>query len=355
MQPSLRYQIGQMLLVGFEGAHVAQDAPIAQAIIEDAIGGVILFDYHFQTQRFEKNIQNPTQVAQLNHGLQALNTEARLRDHHPALPLLISVDYEGGHVNRLKEAYGFPPTISAALVGQMDSESVSQAANRMAETLQQLGFNLDFAPVVDVNVRADNPIIGQLGRSFSADPQHVADCAHLYAQSFAQHRIQCAYKHFPGHGSSVADSHLGFVDVTDTWQEYELLPYQNLNDAEHVCQMIMTAHIVNRQLDPSGLPATLSHTMLTGLLRDQLGFQGVIITDDMQMKAISDHYNMEAAITLAINAGADMLIFGNQLSATPQNPRTIIDYIESQVNTGKISAERIHNAYSRIVKFKKPL
>ena len=116
--------------------------------------------------------------------------------------------------------------------------------------------------------------------------------------------------------------------------------------------MIMTAHIINKKLDPSGLPATLSHRMLTELLRDKLQFQGIIITDDMQMKAIADHYNMEAAITMAINAGADMLIFGNQLNAGPQNSKQLIDYIESEVHAGKISAETIQQAYARIVTFK---
>lgn len=355
MQPTLRYQIGQMLLLGFDGMSIDQHAPIAQTIAEDGIGGVILFDYDYPNQRYGKNIQNPSQVTQLNQTLQTLNTNARLRDHQPLLPLIIAVDYEGGRVNRLKETYGFPPTISAAEAGNMQAEDVSAAANTMATTLAQLGFNLDFAPVVDININPNNPILGKLDRCFSADPEKVSDYASLYAQAFAKRGIQTAYKHFPGHGSSQADSHLGFVDVTNSWQECELLPYQDLKNHPDTCQMIMTAHIINKNLDPSGLPATLSHKMLTELLRDKLQFQGIIITDDMQMKAIADHYNMEAAITMAINAGADMLIFGNQLSATPQNTKQLIDYIESQVHAGKISAEIIQQAYARIVTFKERL
>ena len=351
-QQSLRYQIAQMLLLGFEGTQIEDHNPIAKAISEEGIGGVILFDYDYQTKEFGKNIQNPEQVKQINHRLQTLNTQARQHDQQPLLPLIISVDYEGGKVNRLKESYGFPSTLSAVEAGKLSAEEASQAANTMAETLVQLGFNLDFAPVVDVNVYTDNPILGKLDRCFSSDPQKVTDYAKIYTQAFDKHQIHSCYKHFPGHGSSVADSHLGFADVTDTWQDYELLPYQALSQDPHACQMIMTAHIINRKLDATGLPATLSYAILTELLRKKLQYQCIIITDDMQMKAIADHYNMEAAITLAINAGADMIIFGNQLSATIQDSKSIIDYIESEVRAGKISEETIQQAYARIVKFK---
>lgn len=351
-QPSLRYQIAQMLLLGFEGTQIGDHAPIAKAITEDGIGGVILFDYDYQAKKFGKNILNPQQVTQLNQKLQTLNMQGRQIDGQPLLPLIISVDYEGGKVNRLKESYGFPPTISAAEAGNLSPEAVAKTANTMAETLAHLGFNLDFAPVVDVNVYADNPILGKLDRCFSSDPQKVTDCAKIVTKAFAKHNIRSVYKHFPGHGSSEADSHLGFADVTDTWQDYELLPYQALAEDPYACQMIMTAHIINRKLDSSGLPATLSYKMLTELLRNQLQFQGIIITDDMQMKAIADHYNMEIALTLAINAGADMIIFGNQLSDTIQDSKSIVDYIESEVQNGKIAEETIQQAYARIVKFK---
>lgn len=355
MSAPLRYQIAQMLLLGFDGTQINSQNPIFNAITADGIGGVILFDYHYPLKKFGKNIQNSSQVAELNHSLQALNTQARQQDKQPYLPLLISVDYEGGQVNRLKETYGFPPTISAAQAGNMPAEAVFAAAQAMASTLTNSGFNLDFAPVVDVNINPGNPILGQLERCFSANPNKVSDYAKIYSRVFAQHGIHSVYKHFPGHGSSTNDSHLGFVDVTDTWQEEELIPYQELNQDPDICQMIMTAHIINRNLDPSGLPATLSYPILTELLRKKLKFDGIIITDDMQMKAISDHYNKDAAITMAINAGADMLIFGNQLTDELQDSTSLIDYIESQVETGHISPIRIQQAYARIVKFKSSL
>lgn len=145
------------------------------------------------------------------------------------------------------------------------------------------------------------------------------------------------------------------MDVTETWHPYELEPFTRLINSDETCGVVMTAHIVNRQLDRSGLPATLSHKILTDLLRNQLHFKGVIITDDMQMKAISENYGLEQALVLAINAGADMLIFGNNLSVPEQNPAQVIDIIEAKVQSGEISQQRINEAYQHIVTLKKSL
>ncbi|KTC84918.1 glycoside hydrolase family 3 protein [Legionella brunensis] len=350
---SLRDKIGQMLIIGFDGKEINETSPIVQAIDKNNIGGVILFDYNYRTQTFDKNIANPQQLKQLNEQLQLANKVANQKHQRPQLPLLISIDYEGGAVNRLKEDYGFPKTVSAADVGKMAPEAANQVAGEMARTLEDVGLNLDFAPDVDVNVNPDNPIIGMLGRSFSDQPSNVALYGGIFSQNFLQHGIQCAYKHFPGHGSSNADSHLGFVDVTDSWQEFELEPYRLLLNSETPCGMIMTAHIVNGKLDATGLPATLSHKILTEILREQLQFKGVIVTDDMQMKAISENFGLEQAVTLALNAGADMLLFGNQLAEKPQDPKEIIDIIEAKVRSGEISESRIDDAYQHILIFKK--
>ena len=347
---TLRDKIGQMLILGFEGKDVDSQSPVVQSIENENIGGVILFDYNFQTKKFDKNIESPQQVQQLNEHLQQFAQLANHTHHRPSLPLIISVDYEGGKVNRLKSGYGFPATVTAADAGKMSESDANAVAKTMAMTLKKSGFNLDFAPVLDVNVNPDNPVIGKLDRSFSENPDTVALYASIYSKNFLSQGVQCAYKHFPGHGSSTADSHLGFVDVTDTWQHFELEPYKKPD-----CGMVMTAHIVNRKLDSSGLPATLSHQMLTGILRKQLNFDGVIITDDMQMKAISDHYGVEDSLILAINAGADMFIFGNQLSDTPQDPKAVIDIIEDAVNSGRISQDRIEEAYRHIVTLKRSI
>ena len=346
---SLRDKIGQMLIIGFEGNQIDSHSTIVKSIQKNNIGGVILFDYNPKTKHFDKNIKKPAQVRQLNIDLQRANNIAQLKHHRPLAPLFISVDYEGGERGtRLNTPKGFPETISAVKVGQMSISKARDVADTMAATLQNNGFNLNFAPIVDVNVNPDCPIIGKLGRSFSQDPNEIAKFAGIYSQSYLSHKIQCAYKHFPGHGSATGDSHLGFVDVSNTWQAKELEPFEQLLGRDQSCGMVMTAHLVNRQLDESGLPATLSHKILTRLLREQLNFKGVIITDDMQMKAISDHYPVDRALTLAVNAGADMLIFGNQLSDASQDPNEIINIIESKVRSGEISEQRINEAYQHI-------
>lgn len=351
----LRDKIGQMLLMGVDGKTIHAKSPVVQMIKKDNIGGVILFDYDIRTHTFDKNIESPAQVKQLSNDLQRVAQEANFKYHRPQLPLFISVDYEGGKVTRLSEQYGFPVTQSAANIGKRGDNLAKAQAVVMAKTLREAGLNLNFAPVLDVNVNPDNPAIAKKERSFSSDASTVARYAGIYSRQFLFHHIQCGYKHFPGHGSSTKDSHLDFVDVTATWQPYELEPYRQLLSTKDACGVVMTAHIVNRQLDPAGVPATLSRTILTGFLRDQLHFKGVIITDDMQMKAISDHYGLDQALVLAINAGADMMIFGNNLTVAPQDPAQLIDLIEAKVKSGEISQERINDAYQHIVALKQSL
>lgn len=348
----LRYKIGQMLIVGFDGLSVDADSLIIKQIKDYALGGVILFDYNFHTKTFIKNIESPEQVLKLNQNLQKFNKLANQQLDRQDLPLFISVDYEGGKVDRLKKTYGFPETYSAAVVANSSLSSASEVAANMAKTLKETGFNIDFAPVVDVNVNPENPVLGKLQRCFGEEPQKVIEYATVYAKEFLKAGILPVFKHFPGHGSSTKDSHLGFVDVTDTWQSCELEPYRLIKELKIPHSMIMTAHIINRRLDDSGLPATLSSKILTDLLRKELNFSGVIISDDMQMKAISDSYTLEESLTLAINAGVDMFIFGNQLSDVPQDPAEIIDIIVRKVVQGEISSQRIDESYARIKQIK---
>jgi beta-N-acetylhexosaminidase len=349
---SLRDKIGQMLIMGFDGKAVTHDSDVARWIDKQNIGGVILFDYSFRTKTFDKNIENPQQVAQLDQQLQELTHKATQHSHRLDLPLLISIDYEGGAVNRLHPRYGFPFIPNAKKIGEGSFEEANHYAHLMAETLLSAGINVDFAPVVDVNVNPENPIIGKLRRSFSEEPIKVGQFASIYSSAFKSNKIECAYKHFPGHGSSSSDSHLGFVDITQTWSAEELLPYSmELPNPNH-CGMVMVAHVVNRNLDPEGLPASLSFSMISGLLRHDLGFDGVVITDDMQMKAITNSYGLAPALTLAINAGVDMFIFGNQIAEKVQDPEELIDLIEANVHSGAIPEERINEAYKRIMTMK---
>jgi beta-N-acetylhexosaminidase len=220
----------------------------------------------------------------------------------------------------------------------------------MAETLKELGFNLNFAPIVDLNLSIKDGIIGRLDRSFSDQPAEVIRSAKTFVSAFSQYGVACTYKHFPGHGSAMGDTHHGFVDVTDVFDAQELLPYASLIKEHQIPVMIMTAHVINRQLDPSGLPATLSFPVLSELLRHKMGFDGVIVSDDLQMQAISQHYPLDDILKLTINAGADMLIFANQLDDITATE--VVDRMERLVNSGAIDASKIEKSNHRILQLK---
>lgn len=347
-------KIGQMLMLGFQGTQLNPDDPIVKDILAQRIGGVVLYARDDHTKGI-RNIANPQQLKLLTQQLQAYALQAAKAHHNNLYPLLIAVDYEGGKVVNLKEENGFPKTFSAAEVGKSSYSEAKNRAEQMAQTLSTEGINLDFAPVIDVNINPDNPIIGKYCRSFSADPNKVATYADIFSKEFHKQNILCAYKHFPGHGSSTTDSHLGFVDVTKTWKPSELIPYKKLFKNPTSCNLVMTAHVVNRQLDKSGYPATLSHPIMTDLLRKKLKFKGVVITDDLQMKAISKHYDTELTTKLALNAGADILLFSNQLVEIPQDTAGLVRIISRAVENGEVSENRINESYKRVMDLKKNL
>lgn len=340
--PTLREKIGQLLLVGFRGCQPAEGERIARDIRELHLGGIILFDQEMAdatTRR--RNIESPVQVRALLAFLQA---QARI-------PLLVAIDQEGGRVNRLKPDYGFPASISHEELGRLDqpAETFRHAA-QTAQTLARLGFNLNLAPVVDLDAHPDNPIIKGKGRSFSADPEAVARHAAEFVRAHRAEGVLACAKHFPGHGSATGDTHLGLVDVTSTWHERELIPFQRLI-AAGLCDVVMSAHVFNARLDPDR-PATLSRPVLTELLRGRLGFQGVVMSDDMEMKAISSHYGLENSVPAAIEAGIDLLCFGNNLSYDPAIAGKAIDILVRAVETGRIPESRIDASHRRVLALK---
>ncbi|GAK55499.1 glycosyl hydrolase, family 3 [Candidatus Vecturithrix granuli] len=341
MITELEHKIGQMLLIGFRGLELRDDNPIIEDIRTRHLGGVVLFDYDVCTQTPARNIHSPEQVQRLIASLQDIAVE----------PLFIGIDQEGGKVNRLKERYGFPPSVSAQYLGDLDLVEVTgKHAELTAKTLAELGMNLNFAPDVDLNIYPDNPIIGKVERSFSADPDVVIRHAREWIACHHAQGVLCALKHFPGHGSSRQDTHLGFVDVTDTWSANELRPYQDLlYSGFH--DMVMTAHIFNARLDPE-FPATLSYKMITGILREQLGYDGVVISDDMQMKAIAEQYPLETAIQSALEAGVDILTFGNNLNYNGNIMMQVVTIISQLVRQGTISEKRIDESHQRILRLK---
>lgn len=341
---SLETMAGQMLMVGFRGLTLAPGSPIYEDVTQGRLAGVIFFDYDVALKKPLRNIQSASQVKSLVQAFQKI----------APVPLFFAVDQEGGRVARLKPKFGFPPTLSAAKLGALgDLRQTQDAGYSIGEALKSAGLNLDFAPVVDVNTNPENPVIGKLERSFSRDPEKVAQQAGAFIQGLHQAgRISCI-KHFPGHGSAWNDSHLGMVDVTETWRESELLPYQQLIEQGR-CDMVMTAHIFNSTLDPEH-PATLSKSTITGVLRRRLGFDGVVVSDDMQMKAMRSYYSLEQAVELAVNAGVDILLFGNNLNYDPGVAKRAHALLLRMVHDERISEERIRQSYERVMRLKKRL
>lgn len=344
---TLRNKIGQMLVMGFNGAEIHDTSPVSHWLSNDGLGGVLLFDKDVSTGLYGKNLKNQAQIKQLIHKLNQYSAQAN------DLTLLTAIDYEGGAVDRLTKIDDCMSTLKATQLVKLSEPDLIEELSQMAVTIKSLGFNLNFAPVVDLGLNNEKGIIGKLERSFSANPDEVIRVARHFVEVFSRYGIACAYKHFPGHGSAVGDTHEGFVDVTDTFEPAELAPYYSLLNDVHKPVMVMTAHVVNKKLDNKGLPATLSHEILTGLLRETIGFDGVIISDDLQMQAIAHHYSLEEALLLTINAGADMMILANQLGDITATE--VIDCIEQLVIDKKIAVERIDDAYRRVVRLKQQI
>jgi beta-N-acetylhexosaminidase len=213
-----------------------------------------------------------------------------------------------------------------------------------------VGINVDFAPVADVNVNPANPVIGALGRSFSADPETVARHDAAFARGLARSGVIACLKHFPGHGSAWNDSHQGMCDVTDTWSAAELVPYERLF-VQGWRGMVMTGHLFNAHLDPRD-PATLSRATIGGLLRSRLGFDGVVVSDDMQMRAVTAQYGFDKAVELAVLAGVDVLLFGNNLDYDPDVDARATAVIRAMVADGRVSRERLRASGERIARLK---
>lgn len=337
---SIEKKIGQMVMVGFRGTKINSHSPIAQDIKNLNIGGVILFDYDVALKSETRNISSPAQAVELVSQFQNLSSTL----------LFVAIDQEGGAVSRLKEKHGFREFASAEELGKLSLKNTFDISSANAAQLRSLGINFNFAPVVDVNVNSKNPVIGGIGRSFSNDPRKVANCAKEFIEAHYEKNIACAVKHFPGHGSSQSDSHVGFVDVSSCWSDKELLPYRELFE-EDFALAVMTAHIFNDNLD-SNWPATLSRKIITNLLRKKLGFEGVVITDDMQMGAIANNYGFANAVQRAVLAGCDMILLGNNLSYDENSAANTISIIKEMVDSGKIQKSRIDESYKRICKLK---
>ncbi|SFV50621.1 Beta-hexosaminidase [hydrothermal vent metagenome] len=330
----LKKMIGRMLIVGFDEQAIFYNSQIVKDIQRYNLGGVILFDRFYTDKERVKNILNSYQLKHLTNDLNIYSSKT----------LFIAIDQEGGRVARLKPEYGFIRIPSAKKISSMNLYDAKQIYTSQSKMLHSLGINLNFAPVVDLSINPKNRVIVGLERSYSKESKDVVKYAALVIDAQRKENIISVLKHFPGHGSSLGDSHKGFVDVSQTWDKKELEPYKMLIQ-QNRADAIMTAHVFNKNIDAK-YPATLSYKTNTQVLRQELHFKGLIISDDMQMKAISAHYTLAESTNLAINAGVDILLFGNQLAHN--SVKEIVDTIYKQVKSGVIPLTKIKEANRHI-------
>lgn len=340
----LRREVARMLLVGFKGDKINAQSDAARYVRDLHVGGIILFDVDLTgTAKIgSRNVTSKQQLAKLTSDLQSYADE----------PLIIAADQEGGLVCRLKTQYGFKPTVNALYLGTIDNrDTTMHYAQQIAQELAQSGVTLNLAPVLDVHLDA-NPHLGRFKRSFSADVDVITRNAGWVIDAHHNQGVMCAVKHFPGQGNATGDSHYELVDVTEQWKPEELEPYKRLI-AQDKIDVVMTAHIYNRLLDPD-YPATLSHKIITGVLREKLGFDGVVVSDDMYMDGILSQHSVRDAMALAINAGVDLLLVGNNIETgfEAERPFLLVDMIVDLVKTGRVSYERIHQSSERLKRLK---
>ena len=339
MADSLDIKIGQMIMIGMKGTSVSPESSIYDYVSQGKVGGVLLYEY---------NVHKTDARNQMMALCSTLQSAA-------SIPLLISIDQEGGKVNRLKTKYGFEPMPSAYDVAQKkDMGYAATVAALIASTCSSLGINVNYAPVMDLH-NSSCPVLGARERCFSSDPREVAKYGEVYIDAHRAEKVLTVLKHFPGHGNSRSDSHLGIADVSKYWNSDELIPYEKLMALNKI-DAIMTAHIINTQLDPSKLPATLSEKIINNKLRVEMGYDGVIITDDMQMGAISKYFGFKESIKKAILAGVDILMFSNNIPGANQySAKNVHATIKKMVLAGAIPVSRIDESYARIMKMKQAL
>ena len=336
----IRRYAAEMLMVGFKGDSVSEDCDAARYVRDLKVGAVVLFDIDVTGEATlgSRNITSKERLTRMTRQLQAW------ADY----PLLIATDQEGGKVARLKPQYGFLPTVTAEYLGNTDNEDTTRHyAARLSREMREAGVNVNLAPVVDV-LNHDCAAVGHYNRCYSADPAVIARHAGWFIDESHRQGVLCTLKHFPGHGNAIDDSHYGFVDVTSAWTSRELEPFEALIRSGQA-DLVMTAHLYNRQIDDE-YPATLSEKTINGLLRGQLGYDGVVVTDDLYMQAIRNNYSIPTALELAINAGADMICVGNNISTgfEADRPFRLVDMIVDAVKHGRISWERMEQSHRRL-------
>lgn len=326
-QMSLDEKIGQMIFSGMTGTQLTEET--TTLVKEYQVGGIILFEH---------NINSLEQTTTLLNDLKRENSQNRL-------PIFIGVDQEGGRVERLPDKIKKLPTNRA--IGRQDNEELSyQVGELLGEQLQAFGFNLNFAPVLDIHSNPKNPVIGD--RSFGSRPETVRKLGVQTMKGMQAKQVVPVIKHFPGHGDTSVDSHFELPEVNKEITELaalELLPFKKA--IEEGADMVMTAHILLPQIDAT-VPASMSNKIINGLLREQLDFDGVVITDDMTMQAITDHYDLEKAAVQSVQAGTDMILIAHHNDEFV----AVIEALKEAVEKGDIPEERIDESLTRIIRLK---
>jgi len=326
---TLRQKAARMLLMGFIGDNTATDgaAAIAGHLEEGRIGGVLFLRH---------NVRSREGVEGLTRQFGAIAPDAWM-----------AVDQEGGAVQRLSSDLGYSPIPRAYVISE--EQSVDEARllySEAAAEFRAAGFNLNLAPVADVQ-DDENGVIGRWGRGYGVDGERIADYAGAFIEAFESEGAACAIKHFPGHGRSSGDSHHGFVDISESWSDAELDPFRRLIDAGQA-HLIMGGHLTHTGLDPAGNPVTFSHPILTDLLRGQMGYQGALVTDDLDMGAIRENYNQREAVIRSIQAGNDMIMMSNSAEPDPNLPVRFADWIEDAIAAGELTEARIDESVARL-------
>ena len=322
---------GQLLVIGFPGKSAGdQSAKSLAAHIKNGHAGGALFLRH--------NVKSRKNVTALS----ALMTNASSLS-------LNAIDQEGGKVQRLGKKHGFSAIPTAQWVaGNKSVEEARAIYVRAGKELRAAGFNFNMAPSVDIH-DPKNPVIGKYGRSFSTDVERIAAYAGAFVDGFAAAGVACSLKHFPGHGSSRGDSHDGFVNISGTWNNDELVPFQKLAGK---APLIMSGHLYHKSMSAGKEPITFSRKALTSMLRKQLGYRGVIITDDLDMGAIRKSFKLKDAIIMALAAGNDLLLLSNSLKYDADLAPKAVNWITSAVKEGRLTKEQIAASHARVMRLK---
>ncbi len=345
MPSDLRGRIGQMIMIGFRGMTAVGAAPTLRNIADRTVGAVVLYDVDAETGG-PRNIQSPDQLRELVAALKAASE----------IPVLVTVDAEGGFYHRLKEKYGFVPATPAAEVGERDDLAFTHSvAGSIAAQLADVGIDMNLAPVVDL-LNPANLTISARRRSFSSDPAVVAAHAREFVLAHHDHGVLTAAKHFPGMGGILRPYSVGRGEVMEASSVDELAPYRSLI-ADGLLDAVLTARVTHAELDPD-FPGSLSARTVDGLLRREMGFDGVVVSDAMEMLAIWDVYGFERGTILAVNAGIDLLLFCNEsgvVAYSDDRAPDTVDVIERAVARGDIDESRIDKACARILALKSRL